>query len=123
MDAKHIAAVFVDAINTHDVEALCLLMTDDHVFTDACGRTHNSVDSLRQAWLDTFRWFPDYQIRIDRFVVDGQFVVMIGSTSAKPNSEHCSAIPTVWTAEIEGNRVHAWRVYMNTMPVNAPLQN
>jgi ketosteroid isomerase-like protein len=123
MDAKYVAAVFVDAINSHDVEALCLLMTDNHVFTDACGRTHHSVDSLRKAWQDTFRWFPDYQIRIERFVIDGQFVAMIGSTSAKPNSESCSAIPTVWTAEIAVNRVSSWQVYMNIMPMNQTESN
>jgi ketosteroid isomerase-like protein len=123
MDAKYVAAVFVDAINSHDVEALCLLMTDNHVFTDACGRTHHSVDRLRQAWQDTFRWFPDYQIRIERFVIDGQFVVLIGNTRAKADSEHCSAIPTVWTAEIEGNRISSWQVYLNTMPANQTESN
>jgi ketosteroid isomerase-like protein len=122
MDAKYVAAVFVDAINSHDVEALCLLMTDNCMFTDACGRTHHSVDSLRKAWHDTFRWFPDYQIRIERIVVDGQFVVLIGSTRAKADSEQCSAIPTVWTAEIEDNRVSSWRVYAEST-FNAPLQN
>ena len=114
MEAKHIATVFVDAINSHDVEALCLLMTDCHVFVDSCGRRFSDSAAMRQAWRDTFRWFTHYRIEVERIIVDGNFVVMIGTANGMTPANECWSMPSVWTAKIEGSRVSEWRVYADS---------
>lgn len=123
MEAKYIAVTFVDAINSHDVAALALLMSDTHVLVDTQGKRLQGCDILRAAWRDFFVWFPDYHIEIERIVVDGDFVVLIGSASGTYSDNSRWSIPTVWTAQICGCRVSEWRVYADGAPVCQLLQN
>jgi ketosteroid isomerase-like protein len=123
MEAKHVATVFVDAINSHDVEALCLLMTECHVFVDSCGRRFSDSAAMRQAWRDTFRWFANYRIEVERIIVDCNFVVLIGTANGTTPTNECWSMPSVWTAQIEGSRISEWRVYADSASIHRMVGN
>ena len=89
MDIKHVAVAFVDAINNRDTEALTQLMET------SCG-------------LDIQHIAKDlnYKINIERIIVDGSTVLLIGTAHGT-----CNVIPTIWKAEIHNRKVVAWTSY------------
>jgi hypothetical protein len=92
MDIKHIAVAFVDAINSRDTEALAQLMEK------TCGLDiqHIAKDL-------------DFKISIERIVVDGDTVLMIGTAHGT-----CNAIPTIWKAEIQVGKIVDWTSYSSS---------
>ena len=64
MDAS-VATVlrFIEAVNAHDVNALCDLMTEDHTFVDSLGKTERSREHMRNAWHGYLDMFPDFLLQ------------------------------------------------------------
>jgi ketosteroid isomerase-like protein len=78
MESTAIARQFVDAINTHDLDAIYSLMTDDHRFVDPLGTVARGRDSMRVGWSHYFRMVPDYTISIEHgFASESRVVYMI----------------------------------------------
>jgi predicted ester cyclase len=65
-------------INSHDVDAIAALLTPDHRFIDSLGGEARGREALRHDWRQYFRLVPDYRIDVDRVLVDGPRVVLLG---------------------------------------------
>lgn len=89
MDSKHVAIAFVDAINSRDRQALAQLMAN------SCGLDIHHIESLL-----------DYKIAIERIIIDGDTVVLIGTAQGT-----CNAIPSIWKAKIQNGKIVDWTSY------------
>jgi len=114
-----VAIAFVEAINAADLMALRRLMTDDHIFTDALGRSFSGADQLIAGWQQFLHAYPDYRIQVHHAFADGMFAGIFGRAEGKwrvndrvlPGSWSVAA---AWLAEIEAGRVKQWRVFCDT---------
>lgn len=118
-----VALAFVDRINCHDVAGLVALMTEDHRFVDGLGQEVQGPEQMEQGWRGYFAWFPDYSIRVDNALSDGNVVALLGAAQGTyatkrnaPSGNHWE-IPAAWKAVIRSERVAEWRVYADNEPV------
>ncbi len=117
-NAIAVVLAFLEAINARDVEKLCALMTDDHVFVDALGNKVQGRDSMRKAWIGYFRWFPDYRVSHEEIFSDGGEIVAAfgtaqGTYAPKGNvvkENHWNA-PAAWRGVVRDGLIKEWRVY------------
>jgi ketosteroid isomerase-like protein len=121
--AVEVAIDFVDGINCHDLGGLVALMTDDHCFVDGLGQEVRGREHMKKGWLGYFAWFPDYSIKVDDAMSNGNVVAMFGSakgTYAGKGSLVAEAhwkIPAAWKAVVRNESVSEWRVYADNEPV------
>jgi len=121
--AVDVALSFVDRINRHDLAGLVALMTEDHRFVDGLGQEVLGREQMEKGWLGYFAWFPDYSIKVDNAMSNGNSVAMFGSAqgtySGKGNllAEAHWEIPAAWKAEVRNERVSEWRVYADSEAV------
>jgi uncharacterized protein (TIGR02246 family) len=108
---------FLDAINSGDVERLCALMSEDHLFVDALGNKVKGREAMRKAWAGYFQLFPDYRVSHEEILSDGKLVAAFGSAEGTyaskgkvVKSNHWNT-PAAWKAIVEGGLVKEWRVY------------
>ena len=116
---KQIIHNFVDAINEHNVDKICTLMTDNHKFIDSQGNEVVGKEKMRAGWIGYFRWFPDYKIEITDMFLKGDTVAALGFASAtfqgltdrKGNYWH---LPASWKAVIKNGKIYLWQVYADS---------
>lgn len=118
-----VALAFVDRINHRDVGGLVALMSEDHRFVDGLGQEVKGREQMEKGWSGYFGWFPDYSIKVDDVLSDGNVVAMFGTAegtySAKgkaPEDAHWK-IPAAWKAVVRDGRIAEWRVYADNEPV------
>lgn len=114
-----VVSVFVNAINQEDLGAMRSLMTDDHTFTDALGRSFSGADPMIAGWKQFFDAFPGYTIQFDAALADGSRVALFGKASGMwkdgdPLRRETWAVPAAWLAEIEEGKVKKWSVFCDT---------
>jgi ketosteroid isomerase-like protein len=107
---------FVAAINRHDVTALGTLMSPDHVFVDSLGQRFAGRETMIVGWQGYFRMVPDYRIRIERLVADGETVLLYGEaggTYAGPGTpaDNRWSTPAAWRAVVHEGSLREWQVY------------
>ncbi len=121
--AEAVARAFVDAINGHDVEAICALMTPEHRFIDSLGNVVEGREKMRAAWKGYFGMVPDYTIAIEEVHGDASIVVMFGQAggtyapSGELQPENRWKTPAAFRARIEAGKVAEWRVYADNEPI------
>lgn len=123
MNTKEVADKFIEAINNHDVEALCGLMTDDHTFIDSGGDVYKGVENMRRSWDSYFKMFPDYKIDAPEFVISGDNIILLGKASGtcpvdgtlKPGNHW--EIPAAWKAVVAGDKIKHWQVFADNSPI------
>lgn len=114
---------YMAAINSHDVEAVLALMTDDHRFTDAAGGSLSGRDPLRAAWQGYFAWFPNYEITAEEVFSRGGTVAVFGRAGGTfaPGvgsvADNTWLLPAAWLADVRGDRIAHWRVFCDTEPI------
>jgi len=114
---------FMDLINAADVDALCPLMTDDHVFVDGLGNRFAGREKMRSGWKMYFSWFPDYRVSHEEIFQEHGSVAIFGAASGtfavngKLPSENYWKIPAAWKAVVRGGEIAEWRVYCDNQPV------
>lgn len=110
---KLIAVSFVDAINAKDLNAMMHIMGEEHIFVDSLGNFFEGCSELKLAWRRMFRNFPNYQLRVERIIEDGDTIVLMGcsSGSARSTGDYDWHVPTVWVATVDGYNVKEWRMY------------
>lgn len=120
---KRITALdFVAAINSHNVDNICNLMADDHLFIDSQGNKLAGKDTMKHAWKGYFEMFPDYTIEIAETLENENIVVLLGYAEAtyknlktEDNSKHWK-VPAAFRAEISENKIKLWQVYADNSP-------
>jgi hypothetical protein len=123
MTPPEVAAAFVARINEHDHDGLRQLMTEDHVFIDACDNHLAGRGTVCTAWKQYFAMVPDYWVKVDIMLHQDQTVALFGRaggscmTSGSPRSGGRWDIPAAWQAEIRGSRVASWRVCADNLPM------
>ncbi|HUU45907.1 MAG TPA: nuclear transport factor 2 family protein [Acidobacteriota bacterium] len=127
-DPTAVALAFVERINTHDVDKLCALMTDDHRFVDALDGEGNGREHMRTGWAMYLSWFPDYSVTVERTLADGDFVMLVGRARAtfavkgELRPENAWDIPAAWTGLIRDGLVAEWRVYCDNEPARVIMK-
>ncbi len=121
--AESVALAFVRAINRQNVDTLAELMTPEHRFTDALGKTVEGREKMRTAWAGYFRMVPDYSVAIEETFCDGPVVAMLGmaqgtyTADGELKPENRWSTPTAFRAFIQDQKVAEWRVYCDNDPI------
>jgi len=104
---------FAAAINSHDVEKIAALMSDDHTFIDSQGNKMTGKDIMRVGWAAYFEVFPDYYIEIEHILSEGDLALAHGCAGAG-TGEAAWKIPAAWRAIIRDGKIKLWQVYADT---------
>ena len=108
---------FIKRINAGNVDRLCELMTEDHVFQDALGKRFVGRQMLRGGWTAYFEQISDYRIRAEEFFQNKNVVAMFGTASGmskrdgKFSAEGFWQIPAAWKAIVRDGLIAQWCVY------------
>jgi ketosteroid isomerase-like protein len=102
---------FNDAITSHDLGRMELLMSNDHTFIDSDGARVIGRKDCLAAWEGFFRQFPDYKNLFEHMEIQSNVVITFGHSRC---SDQRLNGPALWTATIKDNRVHEWHVYNDT---------
>ena len=116
MTAVEIFKKWETAINSHDVAALAALMAEEHVFVDSLGNRVTGAKSMEAGWRGYFAMCPDYWIRGDHVMPEGETVLAAGEAGGTIDGETWR-IPAAWKAVIREERVVEWQVYADNKPV------
>ncbi len=109
MNSEEVFISFVAAINRHDVPTPKTLMTSDHVFIDSLGHQAEGAALMDAGWRGYFAMCPDYWIRTDIVMAEGEAGGSIDGVEWKT--------PAAWKAVIREGRVAEWRVFADNKPV------
>jgi ketosteroid isomerase-like protein len=115
-DATATFEEFVSAINSHDVEALALLMTPDHLFVDSLGKHIQGAETMRSGWRAYFAMCPDYAISIGKILTQSDSVLATGESSGTIDNTAWRT-PAAWQATIRSGQIAEWRVFADNKPV------
>jgi ketosteroid isomerase-like protein len=116
MPPEEVFALFVTAINRHDMQALTALMAPDHLFIDSLGRRVEGVVSMEAGWRGYFALCPDYWIRTDNVMVENGIVLAAGQAGG--SIDHVAwQTPAAWKATIRDGTVAEWQVFADNKPV------
>jgi len=121
--AVAVALEIVNRINRHDVGGLAAIMSEDHRFIDSLGQAVDGRERMEKGWLTYFDWFPDYRIKVDEILSNGNVVALFGTAegtflvNGKLLAENHWKIPAAWKAVIRGEQVSEWSVYADNEPV------
>ncbi len=137
---------FIKRINEGDVNALCELMTEGHVFQDALGKRFIGRETMRQGWTNYLKIVADYRVHADEFFHANERIAIFGTASGRyvgphgPSMEagngapvHATAghnrdlhatgsngfweVPAAWRAVVQHGKIAEWRVYADNQPL------
>jgi ketosteroid isomerase-like protein len=107
---------FVAAINAHDVAAIAALLSDDHVFIDSLGQRVEGAQTMRAGWRGYFAMCPDYRIRLNHVMSEGDTVLASGAAGGTIDGAAWQT-PAAWQAIVRGGLIAEWRVFADNKPV------
>ncbi len=113
---------FIKRINSGDVNALCELMTEGHIFQDALGKRFIGRETMRQGWLMYFKSVADYQVHAEEFFQTDDRLAIFGTASGRyvgggVANENFWEVPAAWRAVVKGGYIAEWRVYADNQPL------
>jgi ketosteroid isomerase-like protein len=116
---KQLIYDFVGAINEHNVDKICSLMTDDHKFIDSHGNEAVGKEQMRSGWIGYFQMFPDYKIEIIEIVLNGDTIAAFGFAGGtfkglSDKKENYWHLPAAWKAIINDGKIQLWQVYADS---------
>lgn len=111
---------FVVALNSHDLETLTSLMTEDHLFVDSLGNHVRGANIMQAGWRSYFTMCPDYWIRIRTLLSEGDTILSTGDAGGTIDGVSWR-IPAAWEALIRDGCVSEWRVFADNKPVHEIL--
>jgi ketosteroid isomerase-like protein len=128
-DIESIVREFVNSINTHSVERMGDLITEDHTFTDSQNNTYHGKEVMLEGWKSYFTWFPDYFIEINELFVRGDTIVATGYASGtykgiktRDNKNHWRD-SAAWKTTFEKGKIKSWQVYSDTKVAFEVIKN
>ena len=104
---------FAAAINSHDLEKIAALISDDHTLIDAHGNEMTGKETMKTGWASYFQLFPDYYIEIEGIVTNADLAVAYGYAGAGVG-EKAWKIPAAWRAIAQDGKIKLWQVYADT---------
>ena len=107
---------FVAAINDQNVSAIACLLSSDHVFVDALGNPIQGASAMEAAWRGYFTMCPDYWIRAEDVLAEGDLVLVAGEAGGTIDGQTWRT-PAAWKAVVRGGQVAEWRVFADNKPV------
>jgi len=111
---------FVKAINSHQVQKIADLMTDDHTFINSHGKKVQGKGNMKKAWKGYFEFFPDYTIEITEIIEDQETIGLFGWASGTYQNKETNdgantwKLPGAWKAVVEEDKITHWQVYSDT---------
>jgi ketosteroid isomerase-like protein len=105
------------AINLHDVDGLTALMADDLLFVDSLGNRVNGAATMKGGWQAYFAMCPDYWVRADTVVADGNTLLLTGDAGGTIDGVAWK-IPSAWKAVVSNGRLREWHVFADNKPVH-----
>ena len=126
--ATSIAKRFVDAINAHNNERIVAIMSSDFVFIDSLGNrsTRPAIDA---GWQQYFAMVPDYWIKVDQLVADGNMVILVGTAGGtyvpkggKMTNGNKWETTAAWRAVIKDRTVSEWQIYCDNEPIREKMR-
>lgn len=128
MTPTEVVRAFAERISADDVDGLCDLMSEDHIFIDAMDTTVQGREAMRQGWRGYFAMVPDYYIKIDQIYCEGDTVAVFGRAGGTYTSdgtlkpENRWEVPAAWLAEVRNDKVALWRVYADNEPIRQIIE-
>jgi len=116
IDATGTLRQFAAAINQHDTEALTALMTADHTFVDSAGNLAQGASSMQAAWRSYFAMCPDYWVRTDHVMTEGDVVLAVGEAGGTIDGVSWRT-PAAWKGLVREGQMAEWRVFADNKPV------
>jgi ketosteroid isomerase-like protein len=104
---------FAAAINSHDLEKIAVLLSDDHKFIDAHGNEMVGKETMKGGWRSYFQLFPDYYIEIEEIFSKGDLAMAHGYAGSG-TGEKGWKIPVAWRAIARDGKIKLWQVYADT---------
>jgi ketosteroid isomerase-like protein len=99
---------FIECINAGDSRKLVTLQTEGFTLIDMEGE--KSVG--RDGWESYFSDYPDYRIHVEKFLLSGDSVAVVGKTTGSHVDSRVEVLETVlWVAEVREGLVAYWRIY------------
>jgi ketosteroid isomerase-like protein len=113
---------FIKRINAGNVNALCDLMTEGHIFQDALGKRFIGRETMRQGWTLYFKMVGDYQVHAVEFFQTESRLAIFGTASGRyacgsAANNNFWEVPAAWRAVVKGGLVAEWRVYADNQPL------
>jgi len=118
---------WLQAINSHDVDALETLGSENHVFFVEGEKPTVGKDKIRASWAGYFELCPSYIVFIDEYFelcpsyivfIDEYFekpdaYYLVGHTSGSHIPTHLESIPSsvIWRCAVTGGNVVEWSIY------------
>ena len=116
-----VAMDFIKRINSGDVNALCELMTEGHIFQDALGKRIIGRETMRQGWTMYFKLVSNYQVHAVEFFQTGDRLAILGTASGRYTGGEANnnfwEVPAAWLAVVKDGLVAEWRVYADNQPL------
>jgi uncharacterized protein (TIGR02246 family) len=123
LEPVEVVLAFLERINAGDVDGVCALMTEDHVFVDALGQRVEGRERMRAAWKGYYAMIADYKVSHEEVLQKGPLVAVFGTARGtfaprgEKKKENVWEIPAAWLAVVREGRVAQWRVYADNQPV------
>lgn len=116
---KQILYDFIEAINTHNVDKICSLMSEDHKFIDSHGNEVVGKEQMRAGWIGYFQLFPDYKIEIKEIFFDGDTIAAFGFAGGTfegliDRKDNYWRLPASWKAITRNGKIYLWQVYADS---------
>ncbi|HEV3329375.1 MAG TPA: nuclear transport factor 2 family protein [Bryobacteraceae bacterium] len=116
MTPGEVLARWLAAINNHDVSALAALMAPDFAFIDSLGNRVDGARSMEAGWRGYFDMCPDYWIRADYAMGEGDTMLLAGEAGGTIDGQSWRT-PAAWKAVIRDGHVMEFRVFADNKPV------
>jgi ketosteroid isomerase-like protein len=95
-------------------------MTTDHLFVDSLGNQVDGARSVEAGWWGYFKMCPDYWIRGDHVMAEGEVMLVAGEAGGTIDGEAWRT-PAAWMVVIREGRVAEWRVFADNQAVSKIL--
>lgn len=115
-NATEVFDQFVAAINDQNVSAVACILSSDHAFVDALGNRVQGASAMEAAWRGYFTMCPDYWIRLEDVLAQGDLVLAAGEAGGTVDGQSWRT-PAAWKAVIRGGQGAEWRVFADNKPV------
>ncbi len=127
-DTVSLVNQYVEKINSHDINGMIQMVSDDSVFIDSMGINTNGRENLRKAWDVLLTFFPDYHVNIKNVISKNGLVALFGTAAGTLSAdgrildENKFEIPASWTAVVKDGKIAKWRVYADNEPVRKLIE-